>query len=154
MPDAEVVLGESLAIARELGDQLSQARAMAILGTTLATYSTQLERTEGLLHQAIALAEPLGDTWTLGFAFYNLGVVEMKRGRLDQAWAWIEDCHSVSMRSGNTFGIACALFRLAWIAALRGDSGRAVDLQRSRCGSTGSCAISGYWRYAWSSLPG
>ena len=128
--DAEVVLDESLGISRELGDQLGQARAMAILGTTLATYTAELERSEALLQESIALAEPLGDTWSLGFAFYNLGVIEMKRGRLDRAWAWIEDCHTVSARSGNTFGIACALFRLAWIAALRGESARAVELQK------------------------
>jgi non-specific serine/threonine protein kinase len=130
VPDAEVVLGESLAIAREQGDQLGQARAQAILGTTVATYTLELERSEALLQEAIALAGPLADTWSLGFAFYNLGVIEMKRNRLDRAWAWIEECHTVSGRTGNTFGIACALFRLAWIAALRGETGRAVELQK------------------------
>jgi hypothetical protein len=96
----------------------------------VATYTLELERSEALLQEAIALAEPLADTWSLGFAFYNLGVIEMKRNRLDRAWAWIEECQTVSARTGNTFGIACALFRLAWIAALRGETGRAVELQK------------------------
>jgi hypothetical protein len=80
----------------------------------VATYTLELERSETLLQEAIALGEPLADTWSLGFAFCNLGVIEMKQNRLDRAWAWIEECQTVSAWIGNTFGIACALFRLSW----------------------------------------
>ena len=154
VPDAEVVLDESLGISRELGDQLGQARAMAILGTTLATYTAELERSEALLQESIALAEPLGDTWSLGFAFYNLGVIEMKRGRLDRAWAWI--------RTATRFprGVATRLESPArcsvWPGSRPcGESPRGPSsCRRSRCDSTGSCATSGCWRYAWSSWRG
>jgi len=130
VPDAERVLGESLDIATEHKDTLGMARALAILGTTLAAYTMDLERAERVLRQAMQLAEPLGDTWSVGFSLYSLGIIEMKRQRLDRAWELTEGCRVVSARTGNTFGIACALFRLAWIAALRGETVRAIELQK------------------------
>jgi DNA-binding CsgD family transcriptional regulator len=126
--EVERVVEDCLAISRELGDARSIARALAILGTTLAAYSSDSERTATVLSDALDIAQPLGDTWSIGFALYNMGVLAMRAGRLAEAEGPLEECRAVSTASGNTFGIACSVFRLGWVALTKGDRDRGLDL--------------------------
>ena len=60
--EVERVMEESLAISRELDDAWCIARAQAVLGTTLAAYTNDSERTVAVLQEALEIARPLGDT--------------------------------------------------------------------------------------------
>src|SRR6266581_2632120 len=64
------------------------------------------------------------------FALYNFGVLAMRAGRLDEAQGFLEECRVVSAASGNTFGVACSVFRLGWVAGARGDHGQALESLR------------------------
>ncbi|MGI9146147.1 MAG: ATP-binding protein [Chloroflexota bacterium] len=128
--EVERVMEESLAIARELGDARCIGRALAVLGTTLAAYTNDSERTAAVLEEALRVARPLGDTWSIGFALYNFGVLAMRAGRLDDAEQVLEECRVLSSASGNPFCMACTVFRLGWVAGARGDHARALELLR------------------------
>ena len=128
--EVERVMEESLAIARELGDARCIARALAVLGTTLAAYTNDSDRTVAVLQEALKVARPLGDTWSIGFALYNFGVLAMRAGRLDEAERVLEECRVLSAASGNPFCMACTVFRLGWVAGARGDHARALELLR------------------------
>src|SRR6266496_4222717 len=88
-----------------LNDLLSlpsaQARtlAQAVLGTTLAAYTNDSERTVAVLQEALEIARPRGDTWSIGFALYNFGVLAMRGGRLDEAELFLEECRVLSAAS-------------------------------------------------------
>ena len=52
----------------------------------------------------------------------------MKAGRLEEASEYLEQCRELTAANGNTFGVGCALFRLAWLAGVDGEHTRAVSL--------------------------
>jgi predicted ATPase/DNA-binding CsgD family transcriptional regulator len=126
--EVERVVEEAQSIARELRDPQVAGRALAILGTTLAAYADDVNRTTAILEEALATSRPLGDTWAIGFALYNLGVLAMRSGQLDRATGYLQQCHEVSAATGNAFGIGCSVFRLGWVAGVSGDRTRAVEL--------------------------
>src|SRR6202022_4211567 len=128
--EVERVMEESLAISRELGDAWCIARTLAVLGTTLAAYTNESERTVAVLQEALEVARPLKDTWSIGFALYNFGVLAMRAGRLDEAERVLEECRILSPATENPFCMACTVFRLGWVAGARGDQGRALELLR------------------------
>jgi predicted ATPase/DNA-binding CsgD family transcriptional regulator len=128
--EVERVMEESLAIARDLGDAWCTARALAVLGTTLAAYTNDSDRTVAVLQEALEIARPLKDTWSIGFALYNFGVLAMRAGRLDEAERVLEECRILSAATENPFCMACTVFRLGWVAGARGDHGRALELLR------------------------
>ena len=61
------------------------------------------ERTVAVLQEALTVARPLGDTWSIGFALYNFGVLAMRAGRLAEAEQVLEECRVLSAASGNPF---------------------------------------------------
>jgi DNA-binding CsgD family transcriptional regulator len=119
-----------LSISEQLDNTQLAARALSILGTTLSSYAAQFDRTETVLRQSLELSQPLGDTWSIGFALYSLGTLAMRRGQLPDAIQFYEGCRDVSARTGNTFGIGCSVFRLGVIAGARGDHPEAIRLLR------------------------
>lgn len=126
--EVDRVVAESASIARDCGDVRVEARGLAILGTTLAAYSNDMHRTNEVLYQALDLSLPVGELWSTGFAYYSLGALAMKAGRLQEASEYLERCREVTAANGNTFGIGCALFRLGWLAGANGEHARAVSL--------------------------
>jgi len=83
-----------------------------------------------VLQEALEIARPLKDTWSIGFALYNFGVLAMRAGRLDEAERVLEECRILSAATENPFCMACTVFRLGWVAGARGDHGRALELLR------------------------
>lgn len=128
--DVDRLLAESLDICRALGDTLDEARALSILGTALALHTDGQDRASHTLSEALRLGRLVDDTWSMGFALFSLSLVEMKQGRLDEATRYANACREVSQARGNTFGVACALFRLGVVALARGEIARAVALQQ------------------------
>jgi non-specific serine/threonine protein kinase len=128
--EVERVTDEVLSISEQIDNTQMAARALSILGTTLSSYAQQFERTETVLQRSLELSQPLGDTWSIGFALYSLGTLAMRRGQLPEAIQFYEACRDVSARTGNTFGIGCSVFRLGVIAGARGDQREAVRLLR------------------------
>jgi DNA-binding CsgD family transcriptional regulator len=135
----ETLLGESRAIWNELGNPVGIARSTAILSATLATHTTCFERAASLAHECLALARPLEDTWSVGMALWALGL-EATAGRHDfvECERYFQQLLDVSSRSGNTWGMACALYRLSHPARRAGNLERAAALQRQ--------SLSLYWQ--------
>ena len=64
--EVERVVDESASIARDCGDVRVEARGVAILGTTLAAYTNDMQRTNEVLRQALNLSLPVGELRAAG----------------------------------------------------------------------------------------
>jgi DNA-binding CsgD family transcriptional regulator len=121
---------ESSMLAEELGDRLGLARALAIDGVSGSLYSADLERVSDVLTRALALGRELADTWTIGFATFSIGLVDIRQGNLEASWINSEECRHVSALAGNTWGQACALYRLSVLRVHGRQIQEAIDLQQ------------------------
>lgn len=127
---AAEVLDESVAVAREFGDREGLTRALATLGTALGTYTQELDRADAILCEAVEVGRPLQASWWPAVSVYSRGVVAMRAGRLEQAWRLCDEARQYSALTGNTFGLACTVFRLGWLASASGNLDEAVRLLR------------------------
>jgi non-specific serine/threonine protein kinase len=127
--EVETAVAEAILIGDESNDVSLRARAQSILGTTLASYTDEFERADDVLREALSLARQR-DTWSTGFAVYNLGVLAMRGGHFDVALDYFEQCRHVSAATGNTFGVGCALFRVGAVHGTTGDRAGAVEVVR------------------------
>jgi predicted ATPase/class 3 adenylate cyclase len=119
--DAQVYLGESLAIARELGDMkrvaaVLQPLAMASLGLRdFAAARVQLD-------EALALARELGNPRDIAAALTQVAALHRMQGDLDAAGSLYEEVHALAAQLGDQESIAIALLNLAMVAVAQ-DSG-------------------------------
>lgn len=122
--DAGIVsLREAAGDAHALGDPELQERALLALGSALL-HSVRGRDGEGagLLHEALAFAEQLGDNTAAARAQRELGYVETLRGRYQRADRWLRRAASLATEDDA---------ERAWVHAVRGvalsDIGRHGD---------------------------
>jgi len=128
--EVDSVAAEALAIADELANPQVRGRILSFLGTTLASYTEQFERSESVLSEALEIGRSLCDTSTTGIALYGLGTAATRCGRTLDSVGFFEGCRQVTEVAGNSFGVGCAVFRLGVLAGASGDRKRAVALLR------------------------
>jgi non-specific serine/threonine protein kinase len=129
---AEALTGleESVALARTLHDRGTLARSLAILGLTLGWNTPEPERAVPFLEEALQLAWPLEDTWSIGLALLALGWVAVDRGDEVLAERYLEEALAVWRRTQNAWGVAYTLHILGFVALAAGDLTRAARLQQ------------------------
>ncbi len=118
---------QSLGLYRELGDRSGIAASVLLLGT--------LERGRGSLVAAAAhIAEAVdlfengdGDGW-LTLARYNLGVVRLWQGELEEAKRLLDLALADYRANDDTFGIAYVLIPLSLVASDLGEVGVATAI--------------------------
>jgi hypothetical protein len=96
--DGVAALEESIALARELGDRATLARSLAILGVTFGLNTAEPERAVPSLEEALQLAWPLEDTWSIGFSLFIFGRMALGRGDVPLAQRL---CCSSALRSSR-----------------------------------------------------
>jgi len=120
-PDAARRMFErSLAIWRELGDRVEQARQLNSLGITYR-HLGQLAKARALLEEAVALNREADNMATLAASLANLGQLESSLGRWDRAMVVVQEALLLDRQYGSPFGVAVDQSSLA-LATLR--SGR------------------------------
>lgn len=81
-----------------------------------------LEVGTGYLRRAIAAADPTGEgAAVLAFAYANLGVAELRLGRLEEARAAYEQAETRFTQMGDQIGVTLARNNLGELARFRGD---------------------------------
>ena len=114
------LLEESLALARELGDESSVARCLDILGL-YAFFANEPQRARELLEESVVLARRSGDNWCLADALGTLGSIYPLQGEAELADSVASEGLAIARRFGDRQGMRMSLFGLALAAARRGE---------------------------------
>jgi predicted ATPase len=124
------LLGQSLEIARQLGDKRSMAVSLNGLGVN-ARDSGDLSASANFLEQSLALWRELGDPCAVARAISNLASVVNLREDYPQARALYEECLTIFRELDDRAGIAWALNHQGDAARDQGDSTAARSLYQS-----------------------
>lgn len=114
---------EALTIARRLGDQVMEARALVLAGWAQVFLDPTVARE--LLGPGLALAEQIDDIARVEFGSLGLGTAATLTGQLDEAVAALSKGIDVAERRG-TFGRHFGRAVLGYVRVLRGELADAV----------------------------
>ncbi len=121
---ADLLLGESLALWRELADSPGIATALNGLGS-VAWQRGDLAQARALHEEGLALRREMGDTGGVIISLNNLGLVVQDQGDLARAEALFEEVLAFFRERGNRRGIAGSLNNLGEVALAQGNLMRA-----------------------------
>jgi non-specific serine/threonine protein kinase len=122
-------LRESVSLWRELGEKAGAARALAIIGLSLAVYTDDLDSARETLEEAWALSQTTEEPWGMGYSAYGLGHLAAREGATEDALLKFEQSLAIRRSTGNQWGVGYSLYRLSLVALGRNDIARAAELQ-------------------------
>ncbi|MFO1283038.1 MAG: tetratricopeptide repeat protein [Burkholderiales bacterium] len=125
--DAQRELGESLTIAREIGDRLRIAAALQPLAMAAAGLG-DLATARRHLEEAAALARELGDRRELAGAMNGLAQIHRMEGAHEPAEPLFVEVVEIARELGDRESTAIGLINLAMVSIVRGAGDRARDL--------------------------
>jgi predicted ATPase/DNA-binding NarL/FixJ family response regulator len=114
---ARAMLGESLAIARDLGDRWTEAWVLYVLGR-VAYYDNEPATAAALGRESLALAERVGDDWLISWPLHLLGLAAHIAADDPTARAYYARSLAIRRALGDQEGIV-VLLGLLGIVALR-----------------------------------
>lgn len=123
----DVILQESLALYRELGDKLGVAQSLNNLGS-IAYSRGDWERAAALYTESLSLRRELGDKWGIANSLNNLGGVAYSQGDYERAAALYAESLDLRRGLGDRRGIGMSLNNLGEVAQQQGDYERAAAL--------------------------
>ncbi len=123
----DVILQESLALYRELGDKLGVAQSLNNLGS-IAYSRGDWERAAALYMESLSLRRELGDKWGIANSLNNLGGVAYSQGDYERAAALYAESLELRRELGDRRGIGMSLNNLGEVAQQQGDYERAAAL--------------------------
>jgi predicted ATPase/DNA-binding SARP family transcriptional activator len=127
--DAGRLAGQSLALAREAGDEPAVVHATALLGN-IALYQGDYDEARPLLEESAAAFDRLGMRWALGEVLGRLGHMYRLRGDYDTARSYLERSRRIRDEVGDVGGQAWVLWQLGVLARYRAEYDRADLLYR------------------------
>jgi predicted ATPase len=130
---ATPVLEESLALARELGDEPEIAWALYAMGR-VAHARGDYERAAAVLEDSLTRFRALGDVVGCAYACWYIGCVAIERGEYAQATAVFEQSLALGRQAGDTWAIASALLNAGELASDLRDFERAVAMLKQSLG--------------------
>jgi predicted ATPase/DNA-binding XRE family transcriptional regulator len=126
---AVALLEESLALYRELGDEVGVAIVLSELGQATRAQGDH-DRAAALSEEGLACSRELGERNAAAIALNTLGHIERQRGELASATARHEESLTLFGEARNERGVAYTLSNLGVAALERGDLERASALYR------------------------
>jgi predicted ATPase/DNA-binding SARP family transcriptional activator len=124
---AKALFDESLARARELGDQWLIANTYHRMGIS-AYRQGDFELTRASVEQALTYARETGDRWLISSALVNLGELARQQMDLSRAAAFYEEGLAIERELGDKEGSAITLHNLGYLAIHQRDYARAAQL--------------------------
>jgi len=109
---AEALIGQSLALYRELGDTAGVADALFLLGR-VARQRSQYVLAHSQLEEANAIFKHVGDPWKQGQCLTDLARIATVQGEYDRAYALLEESLALYQALGDQLYIAWVLHLLA-----------------------------------------
>jgi predicted ATPase/DNA-binding XRE family transcriptional regulator len=120
VPPAE----ESLALSRDLGDDMGCAIALTSLGCVALDQGDYTQATP-LLEESLARARAAADTWGITMSLNNLGLLVGLQGDYQRARELLEESLALGRARGDVRNVAYALDNLGTFALAQGDLTRA-----------------------------
>jgi predicted ATPase/class 3 adenylate cyclase/Flp pilus assembly protein TadD len=111
---------ESLALARELGDEAAMARAMMSLGN-IHSRMGEHDRAEELFRESLEVYRRVGESFGEGGANLNLGDLYLARGEIARAREYFERAVALARQSGDPVSLAFGVSYLGDVAYEEGD---------------------------------
>jgi non-specific serine/threonine protein kinase len=111
---------EALAIARELGDRQTAARALECLGR-VATYQDRYADALPLVEESLRAWQELGDEWSTAGALHLLGYLAFRQGDPAAGRTRLEEALALWRRVGDRIRLANTLQVLGLVADALGD---------------------------------
>ena len=127
LADAQPILEEGLALARELGDRWLVGQGLMTLGsvqTKLGDWASGRARFE----EALALFRQAGSKSNIGWALGSLGDIARYKGEYQEAARFYADGLSFYQEGDNPDGTSWMLYSLGCLALLDGEVRRAAEL--------------------------
>ena len=119
----------SLAIYRDLGDQLGVGHELNELGNS-ALRQGDYAKAHAYLTEALAIEEAQGDRWVAAYSLRSLGDVAWHQGAYAEAEQYYEESLQRFRVLGDQLGVSGALRNLAYLHCIRGDYDEAAGLHR------------------------
>jgi predicted ATPase/DNA-binding CsgD family transcriptional regulator len=126
---ARELLGESLAIARELDDRWTIALVLHHLGR-VAYFDQDPVLARSFGEQSLAAAEEVGDRWLIAWPLHLLGLAAYISADYPTARTYYQRSLAIRAELGYRDGIGMLILLLGFVAAREGDLDRAVTLYR------------------------
>lgn len=124
---ARLVLEESLAIFRQLGDRWGAGTALNSLGEVAAGLG-ELTAARSRFEESLVIFRSLGNRWWIGVTLTNLGELAYSRGDLLTARLQFEESLTIFRELGDRWGNAVVLNDLGEIATAHSDDVAAQSL--------------------------
>ena len=125
--EAEPLCEESVSLARASGDPWLTALSLTN-AALLALHRGDVARATEMCRESIPLARQAGEKWCVGHSLYNLGLVLLAQGNHAAAAQPLREGLAHCCELKYHLGIGLALDGLAGVAAMQGESRRAVRL--------------------------
>jgi predicted ATPase/DNA-binding CsgD family transcriptional regulator len=126
-PRAIALLGESLAIARQVGDRWGAALALLVLGIGAAGQGAY-DQAKAVLDESLSLSNAIGDEALGAIARFHLGVVAFGQGDASRAIARFEEAIAQFRETGSQWGTAVGLSYMGLVVGTEGETARAAAL--------------------------
>ena len=120
-------LEESVALYRDLGDDVGTAHALTSLGYT-TDFRGDPQRAQTFNEEALTLSRRMGDSWSVGFALNAVARAAYGLGDRAKAEALWEESLALAHSTGDAWSISWALRDLGWLALVEGDFERASGI--------------------------
>ena len=111
---------ESLAIARELGDEQGAAESLYALGRA-AYFEGDYESARSLFQESLAVSRAASYPWGSALALYRLGMVSLIQGDYPEARPRFEESATIFRQLGDRWNLSYSLSALGEEAFRRGD---------------------------------
>ncbi len=111
---AEILAQRFLAMARQLGDILSEGRALRVLGMLRLSRGESIAAWQ-LLKESLVCCEQQKDLFEIANALHSLGSISYAQGELDTAHVYYERALAIRRSRDDYYGIANTLHNLAAI---------------------------------------
>jgi predicted ATPase/DNA-binding SARP family transcriptional activator len=119
-------LEESLALFRQLNDELGEASALTVLGRLLSEQGSQRQAAIKLLRESVAIYRDAGDKWNLARALNELAYSVFLTGDLERSKTGLEESAAIWTELGDHLATSIPLINLALVALASGDLARAA----------------------------
>jgi len=149
-PGAETEIREALRVSRRIGNRVSEAHALNLLGALMMS-SGDLEGAGPTFEEVVKIAEDIGDRDIEARGLNNLAVLLQRRGDLSAAVDRLQQVLVLERARGNQSGEAWTLENVGGIYATEGDLARAREYYEQAMGvyrhleSSSDLARSLYW---------
>ncbi len=122
------LLTEALRLYAETGvpSQYPDSTRVELAGAHL--FLEEIDEAAAVLDELHERCRRNGDSWNLSYALWGRGYVALLRGDLDDAESELVDALAMKRTLGDNLGVAFTVELLAWTAAARGETDRAVML--------------------------